>query len=283
MNQLTRFAILAVFCHGRTSKCDALQLQKTFLQSKNKVSQSSKNSICCAMSNDDKVQDLMDRADRLRQQAQDIRSSLPPDLTSVTSLDVEPQCASEWTIKSTEKNIGYRLYLDIGRDPGTWMDPRWGASGKRIALSLDVVLCSDRVANTTTQAKMVKDNFTGKSTPVYQLESAQSARLRNGFDRMKCNGGGYRIDMANDGQTVRFFIEVEGKDGAEYGDISIPKGCLYFSLPCFGQGAKQLSSRDGLISVRQVGWHTGFRREESRIIGSFRASSIEKANKQDKY
>ena len=283
MNQMICFTILVVICVGRANKCDALLVQQTFHRSTNNVSRSSKHSISGAMSNDDTVQDLMDRADRLRQQAQDIRSSLPADLTIVTTLDLIPRYESEWTVKSSEKGTGYRLYLDIGRDPGTWMDPRWGASGKRIELSLDVVLYADKVASTTIQAKMVKDNFAGKSTPVYQLESAQSARLRNGFDRMKCNGGGYRIDMANDGQTARFFIEVEGKEGAEYGDISIPKGCLYFSLPCFGQGANQLSSREGLISVRQVGWHTGFRREESRIIGSFRASPIEKATKQDKF
>eukprot|EP00956_Cyclotella_meneghiniana_P008937 scaffold12269_cov41-Cyclotella_meneghiniana.AAC.3 len=28
--------------------------------------------------------------------------------------------------------------VDIGREPDTWMDPRWGASGHRIEFTLDV-------------------------------------------------------------------------------------------------------------------------------------------------
>lgn len=41
---------------------------------------------------------------------------------------------------------------------------------------------------------------------------------------------------------------------------------------------------EGIISVRQVGWNTGWRREESRILGVFRAvPSIEKARRVDGY
>jgi hypothetical protein len=63
-------------------------------------------------------------------------------------------------------------------------------------------------------------------------------------------------------------------------DIFIPMGCLYFSIPCFG-GASQISSKEGIVTIRQTGWHTGWRREESRIVGTFRAVPIDQAIKKD--
>jgi hypothetical protein len=72
-------------------------------------------------------------------------------------------------------------------------------------------------------------------------------------------------------------------------DISIPKGRLYFSLPSFPRGDRNdpsnmlLSTKEGIISVREMGWHTGWRRQESRIVGVFRAVPIEKARRIDAY
>ena len=36
----------------------------------------------------------------------------------------------------------YRQYNDIGREDGTWMDPKWGASGRRIEFTVDVCFYS---------------------------------------------------------------------------------------------------------------------------------------------
>ena len=100
------------------------------------------------------------------------------------------------------------------------MDPRWGSSGKRIEFTLDVKFC--RIpANSAISAKMVRDNFGGKSSGVFVLDSAPSARLRGGFDRMKCVGGGYRIDRDRRGATMRFFVETDGtrENGSSYGYV----------------------------------------------------------------
>eukprot|EP00555_Chaetoceros_dichaeta_P005596 CAMPEP_0198258498 /NCGR_PEP_ID=MMETSP1447-20131203/7906_1 /TAXON_ID=420782 /ORGANISM="Chaetoceros dichaeta, Strain CCMP1751" /LENGTH=126 /DNA_ID=CAMNT_0043945633 /DNA_START=166 /DNA_END=543 /DNA_ORIENTATION=- len=126
---------------------------------------------------------------------------------------------------------------------------------------------------------MVNDNKSGKSSIVRIIDSAPTARLRGGFDKMDCGGGGYRVDGASGGggakryssSTVRFYIQVDGlppRHGGSnlYGGISIPEGRLYFLLPCFGSGVGQLSTKEGIVTVRQTGWHTGWRREESRIV-----------------
>jgi hypothetical protein len=202
----------------------------------------------------------------------------------------------------------YRLYVDIGREDGTWMDPSWGASGKRIEFTIDIKLLSSSSSSSDRSAAdgektsdhqcdeslkrfedaMVKDNTMGQSSKIYAIDTARYARLRDGFDRMECTKGAYRIDQSPDGRyTIRLVLDVEGTTKADqqytYGDISIPRGYLYFSLPCFGGNISQLSSKEGPVTVRQVGWHTGWRRQESRIVGVFRATPLADAKRKDSY
>lgn len=118
------------------------------------------------------------------------------------------------------------------------MDPRWGASNRRIEFSIDVQFTvpsenNIALANKDVRGRMVQDSiFGGASSDVYVLKAASKARLRNGFDSMKCEDGAYRLDAAkNDGSTVRFYIRTDGTPEVEssYGDIFVPKGFLYFS------------------------------------------------------
>jgi len=164
------------------------------------------------------------------------------------------------------------------------MDPRWGASGKRIEFTLDVRFC-EIDATSDVRGAMVKDNVGGKSSPIWHVMSAPNARLRQGFDSLKCAGGAYRIDTSRNSKTwtLRFFVNVEGKDGPEYGDISVPMGRLFFSLPSFNGGISQLSRKEGPVTIRQMGWKTGWRREESRIVGTFRAIPLAEASQRDGY
>ena len=80
---------------------------------------------------------------------------------------------------------------------------------------------------------------------------------------MNCHGGCYRLDInkKNGAATVRFNALVdstpEPKTDSSYGDVYIPKGFLYFSLPAFGGKISQMSQKDaGPVMVRQTGWHT---------------------------
>ena len=292
---------------------------------------------------------LQEEAKKLKQQADLLRKeikasssrSTPTKTDASTSNDSPPvttksSSSSPWDIvrsfsnsssssssrsSSIIKGEEYRLYVDIGREDGTWMDPRWGASGKRIEFTIDVRLLPDRSflvvsggrnsdnvddlkdsnndKESTTDPElilekfenaMVKDNTMGQSSVVYPVETARHARLRNGFDRMECLGGGWRVDQSprDKGRyTLRLVLEVEGTTKADqqymYGDVSVPPGYLYFSLPCFGGNISQLSSKEGPVTVRQVGWHTGWRRQESRIVGVFRAKPLADAKRIDKY
>jgi len=244
---------------------------------------------------------LNEEVKRLRERAKALRDSLPDEdtVSKKTRTKIQTDPPSQVT-EDTVPSKDYRLYLDIGREPGTWMEPRWGASGKRIECTIDVSFRESGadydtdLAGPDIIANMVNDNKFGKTSTVRILDcSSPTARLRGGFDSMNVSGGGYRIDAKGDkgksytSSALRFYLEVDGTAAGDtsstYGDISIPQGRLYFSLPCFGTGVGQLSTKEGIVTVREVGWHTGWRRMESRIVGVFRAKQMEEAKKRDKF
>lgn len=217
-----------------------------------------------------------------KQKKDDDTTSITKTKTMKSEWSVEPSKSSDGAISSSTM---YRLYIDIGREDGSWMDPRWGASGRRIESTLDVCF-STIEASPAIKERMVQDNQNGKSSNVSVIETATRARLKGGFDSMKVQSGGYRVD---NGGAIRFYVSVEG---TKEGDVSIPEGNLYFSLPCFIKGKSSgttsiekvlLSTTEGICSVRQIGWHTGWRRQESRIVGVFRAVPIKKAHHADGY
>ncbi len=260
----------------------------------------------------DRSEEYRKESERLQKLAQSIRNSIPEEKmkkeekANAISQEIMTSNTNEskTSINTTtdDEKVGYRLYIDIGREPGTWMDPRWGASGKRIEFSMDVYFCKNTsITDKEIQKRMdaAKSNNMGllparsdssKKIKTFALESSKVARLRNGFDQMKCFGGAYRLDddVGNFGgriqqSTLRFFIDVKGKSDSSYGDITIPPGCLYFSIPCFGNKLSQLSSKEGIVTIREMGWNTGWRREESRIVGTFRVLPIDQAKRRDKF
>jgi len=180
------------------------------------------------------------------------------------------------------------------------MDPRWGASGRRIECTIDVSFAIQQQQSLEEDDKLqtlvsediaagLMKTVTNKSSSVsqvYKLQTAPYARLRGGFDKMSILDAGFCIEStpSASSSTLRFCIDLPGvKDG----DVSIPEGKLYFALPYFGQSkdtnTMALSTKEGTITVKQMGWNTGWRREESRILGIFRAVQLDKAKARDKF
>ena len=181
-------------------------------------------------------------------------------------------------------------------------------SGRRIECTIDIsfatrtqpgiddeddetqLLASEDVS--TALIKTVTNKSSSSLSQVYKLQSAPYARLRGGFDKMIIINGGWCIERGGSSSssksTLRFCIDVAGTND---GDVTIPEGRLYFALPYFGQQkatdtspeCMALSSKEGTITVKQMGWNTGWRREESRILGVFRAVPLTKAKGRDKF
>ena len=244
-------------------------------------------------------------ADRLLAKAKAIRESLPQTSstdkisTSSSSSIQDKILISEFSLPNKLEN-SFRLYIDIGREKGTWMDPRWGASGRRIECTIDVSFAIQQQQSLEEDDKLqtlvsediaagLMKTVTNKSSSVsqvYKLQTAPYTRLRGGFDKMSILDAGFCIEStpSASSSTLRFCIDVKGtKDG----DVSIPEGKLYFALPYFGQSkdthTMALSTKEGTITVKQMGWNTGWRREESRILGIFRAVQLDKAKARDKF
>ena len=237
-------------------------------------------------------------AEILLAKAKAIRESLgPTDESTTTKSTPTNAIQSEFALSQSESASvnSFRLYLDIGRENGTWMDPRWGASGRRIECTLDISFNNDGDTAEPASADITEGlikTVTSKSSslsPIYKMQYA-SARLRSGFDKMTIADGGYCIESSksaslSSSSTLRFCLKVAGTK--DYGDVSIPEESLYFALPYFGKessnGQMLLSNKEGTITVKQMGWHTGWRKEESRILGVFRAVMLEKAKARDKF
>ena len=250
--------------------------------------------------------DLRVDAEELLAKANAIRKSIPSSTSdeasksekSKTNDVVRSQFALPIDAASPGSNR-FRLDVDIGRERGTWMDPRWGASGRRIELTLEVSFsqslevgdCVDDVSPEHEDiAKVLLKSVTSKMNSVskiYKLNHAPYARLKGGFDKMKVHRGGYCTETSSSTKgpsTLRFCISVAGTSNSSYGDVSIPEGELYFAIPYFGtrfdsckNKTMVLSTKEGTVTVRQVGWNTGWRREESRILGTFRVVPLNNA------
>ena len=241
-------------------------------------------------------------AERLLAKAKALRESLPTSSAAPNANVIQGKIASDFSLSENQSDNSFRLYLDIGREKGTWMDPRWGASGRRIECTLDVSFAKDEQQNddaspspeqqqllaSETADRLLKTVTNTKSSlsPVYKLQTAPYARLRGGFDKMAIQEGGFCIEStpSASSSTLRFCISVAGtKDG----DVIIPEGLIYFALPYFGiqssTNTMALSTKEGTITVKQMGWNTGWRREESRILGVFRAVPLEKAKTRYKF
>lgn len=233
---------------------------------------------------------LLEKARLLREEieASERQTSSTTSTTTTTAARPITKIVSPWSLVETDDNAtAYRFYVDIGREEGTWMSPRWGASGQRIEFSLDVRFSTDRVSRQVAE-EMVQDNRGGggsSSSPVCRLDTAPFARLRRGFDKMQCDGGAYRIDASSKNnsnrsrgqKTLRLFLRTEAK---QVGDVSVPDDShLHISLPVLADSS--LSRREGIVSVRQYGWHTGWYTLESRIVGVVKVVPLAEAQTKD--
>lgn len=273
------------------------------------------SAVVLGATSDDDGNAALAEAEQLLAKAKAIRDSLPESSSKSDSSSTIPgqeKIVSQFSLPSPESSEnGYRLYLDIGREPGTWMDARWGGSGQRIECTIDVSFprpvegedTNELLASVEITSGLLKTITKGKSSSqIYKLQSAPCARLRGGFSKMYIDEGGYCIESnsssnsLSSSSTLRFCLSV---DGAADKDVTIPEGNLYFALPYFGLRTDRsgddddddstttskmaLSTKEGTITVKQMGWNTGWWREESRILGVFRAVELEKARKRDKF
>ena len=125
--------------------------------------------------------------------------------------------------KAGEALVGstWRLTLDIGREPGTWMPPSWGASGRRLLLPIAVRLKENGVVETLAVGA---------------------------FLPMTISDGTWRLE----GDALKFDVKMSGMTR---GDIELPEDSLHFRTAAWGA---TMASKGRLLLLQT---RFGFRRE----------------------
>ena len=137
----------------------------------------------------------------------------------------------------------WRIKLDLGLEPGSWMPNTiegWGASGSRCIVNVDVEFDAD--------AAETSEELVGpaKQTRVLTALNASSIVTLQGEQQVTFTSGGWcvqrRIGWKDDEEgELRFWLDCES--GCTRGDVSVPVGeRIFFCTSCFddANGVKTL-------------------------------------------
>jgi hypothetical protein len=130
-----------------------------------------------------------------------------------------------------------RLSLDVGRDPGTWMPPQWGLSGRRLCFGVDVEL---RAA--------------GECVPL----------AVGAFAGARFGPGRWTVGDAADADELR--LELPLLEPLIRGDVRLDD-VLFLRSRAWGA----VVARRGTLLLRQTRW--GVRRE-FRLVGTFTTETL---------
>eukprot|EP00979_Chaetoceros_neogracilis_P001380 scaffold241_cov234-Chaetoceros_neogracile.AAC.9 len=148
----------------------------------------------------------------------------------------------------------WKLSLDIGREPGTWMPKDWGISGNRLKIALEFEFTDEQLYE--------REEFLGSAGDA-KVFSAKDNKMvlgpsiTEGTQDIKVKSGGWRVSKGkgpNGSDLLRFYIEIEEQVSRKNGDVYCPAGRIYCSCGFFnmnkgsnGQKAFYKEKLDALI------------------------------------
>ena len=130
-----------------------------------------------------------------------------------------------------------RLSLDVGRDPGTWMPPQWGLSGRRLCFDVAVELRAG-----------------GECVPV----------AVGAFAGARFGAGRWSVGDAADADELR--LELPLLEPLQRGDVLLTER-LFLRTRAWGAQVQ----RRGTLLLRQSRWLV---RQEFRLVGTFAAETL---------
>jgi len=127
----------------------------------------------------------------------------------------------------------WKIMLNIGREPGTWMSKTWGVSGDRLLLNLEVCFEGQQLYE--------RDDFlmgigNAKVCRVVHHELSIAPTLMEGSRQVTLKDGGWRIAKGEGPlgtDLLRFFIETDSEIRHSGGDVYVPPGRIYCSCGFF--------------------------------------------------
>lgn len=160
----------------------------------------------------------------------------------------------------------WRLMLNVGREPGTWMPQTWGISGKRLYLNLELEFSPDQLY----EREDFLNGIAGtKVLKVVHNEANLSPTMTEGGRKVRVKDGGWRVASGEGpfGTTVlRFYFDLEEKTIHSGSDVYCPAGRIYCTCGYFPMDQRQ---HDG-SSLRDV-----LKQEHDRIVAQYESLSAE--------
>mmetsp|Transcript_11314 Transcript_11314/g.26904 ORF Transcript_11314/g.26904 Transcript_11314/m.26904 type:complete len:453 (-) Transcript_11314:1380-2738(-) len=163
--------------------------------------------------------------------------------TTISSTTTSPDQSSEVTPKESSsssrhplrllENTRWRVMVNIGREPGTWMPKTWGVSGDRLYLSCEVEF-SDEVL-------YEQENFFNgvdgtKVLNVVHNEANLAPCMSEGGRKVRIKNGGWRV-VPNEGPlkttVLRFYFDLEEETRHKGSDVYLPSGRIYCTCGYF--------------------------------------------------
>lgn len=151
----------------------------------------------------------------------------------------------------------WKLSLDIGREPGTWMPNDWGISGERLKLDFECEFTGNQLYE--------REDFLGsmgdaKVLQVMDRKLVLSPSITEGSREIAVKNGGWRVAKGrgpNGSDILRFYIEIdeEIKRKSDNSDVYCPAGRIYLSCgffnmkrPSNGEKSRYKKRLDDLIT-----------------------------------
>jgi len=130
-------------------------------------------------------------------------------------------------------DTSWKITLNIGREPGTWMPNDWGESGERLLLNIAVEFSPEQLYE---REEFLASMSSAKVLKVVDSQLTIGPSLTEGSRKIAVKNGGWRI-APGEGPVgtdlLRFYVEIE-EDAQHRGcDVYCPKGRVYCTCGYF--------------------------------------------------
>jgi len=137
----------------------------------------------------------------------------------------------------------WKIALNIGREPGTWMPKTWGISGERLLINLEVCFTKDRLYE---REDFLGSDENARICHVIDQQCMVGPTMSEGSRTFVVKDGGYRI-CKNDGplgtDLLRFYVDVQEVIQHTGSDVYCPKGRVYCTCGFFPENRGTLANK----------------------------------------
>jgi hypothetical protein len=165
--------------------------------------------------------------------------------------------SSESSMIQLLDNSRWRLMLNVGREPGTWMPKTWGVSGERLLMNLEMEFTPTQLYD---REEFLSGMAGSKILHVVNNEATVAPTMKEGGKRVRVRDGGWRV-APQDGpigtSILRFYLELEEESRHQGSDVYCPIGRIYGTCGYFPMAERTKRNAEGTgglkVALRKQG------------------------------